>query len=80
MNVDIDTINLVWTFGFVGFIIGSLISGFIFRRFCKAKGSKMWFLASSFFINGTLLIFIEMYNIFPFVMEKNSRGVFLLSF
>ncbi len=32
VNVDIDVINLVWTCGFLGYFVGSLLSGFSFRR------------------------------------------------
>ena len=64
LDVEIDTVNLVWTFGFVGFIIGSLATGFVFRRFCKAKQSKMWFLASTFSINGLIMIGIPFINDF----------------
>ena len=33
VGVDIDTINLVWSFGFLGYITGALITGFTFKRF-----------------------------------------------
>ncbi len=32
VDVDIDTINLVWTFGFTGFFIGAFITGQVFKR------------------------------------------------
>ena len=64
LDVNIDTINLVWTFGFVGFVIGSLVAGFVFRQFCKAKQSKMWFLATTFMINGVIMLSIPFINDF----------------
>ena len=76
LDVEIDTVNLVWTFGFVGFIIGSLAAGFVFRRFCKAKQSKMWFLASTFSINGLIMIGIPFINDFKGVLI--SEDIFIL--
>ena len=32
VGVSIDTINLLWTFQFFGFMVGSISSGFIFKR------------------------------------------------
>ena len=75
LDVEIDTVNLVWTFGFVGFIIGSLAAGFLFRRFCKAKQSKMWFLASTFSINGLIMIGIPFIN--DFKGSLISEGIFI---
>ena len=76
LDVEIDTVNLVWTFGFVGFIIGSLAAGFVFRRFCKAKQSKMWFLASTFSINGLIMIGIPFIN--DFKGSLISECIFIL--
>ena len=36
VGVSIDTINLLWTFQFFGFMVGSISSGFIFKRL------KLW--------------------------------------
>ena len=33
VEVKIDLINLVWTFGFAGYVIGALVTGFIFKRY-----------------------------------------------
>ena len=76
LDVEIDTVNLVWTFGFVGFIIGSLAAGFVFRRFCKDKRSKMWFMASTFSINGLIMIGIPFIN--DFKGSLISEGIFIL--
>ena len=33
-NVDVakDTINLLWTFGFLGYLVGSFATGFVFKE------------------------------------------------
>ena len=65
VGVDIDTINLVWTFGFLGFTIGSLVSGFIFRRFCSTPKSKMGFLWITMFLNGAVMTSLPFISSFP---------------
>ena len=32
VGVDIATINLLWSFQFFGFLLGSIASGFVFKR------------------------------------------------
>jgi MFS family permease len=32
VGVGVDLINLVWTFGFLGYVVGSLIAGMVFKR------------------------------------------------
>ena len=32
VGVDIDTINFVWSFGFLGYMAGSLAAGVIFKQ------------------------------------------------
>lgn len=56
VNVDIDTINLVWTFGFFGYMLGAIGTGFIFRRFCSTNARKMAFLSSNMLLTGALMI------------------------
>ena len=33
VGVEIDVINLVWSFGFLGYIGGALATGFIYKRY-----------------------------------------------
>ena len=32
VGVNIDTINLVWSFGFAGYVLGSVSTGFIYKK------------------------------------------------
>lgn len=32
VGVNIDTINLVWSAGFAGYLVGSLATGFVYKR------------------------------------------------
>ena len=46
-GVDIATINLVWTFGFFGYMVGSLATSFIFKEYMKSDKAKLVFLAAT---------------------------------
>ena len=61
-GVDIATINLVWTFGFFGYMVGSLATSFVFKEYIKSEKAKLSFLAITICITGVsskqkLLIF-----------------------
>ena len=32
VGVNIDTINILWTFGFAGYVVGAIATGFIYKR------------------------------------------------
>ena len=32
VGVEVDTINLLWSFGFFGFAVGAVAAGFLFKR------------------------------------------------
>ena len=35
VGVNIDVVNLVWTAGFGGYVIGALATGFVYKRYIK---------------------------------------------
>ena len=51
-GVDIATINLVWTFGFFGYMVGSLATSWMFASRFRSDGSKLAFLATTIAITG----------------------------
>ena len=51
-GVDIATINLVWTFGFFGYMVGSLATSFVFKEYIKSEKAKLSFLAITKCITG----------------------------
>ena len=51
-GVDIATINLVWTFGFFGYMIGSLGTSFIFKEYLKKDWAKLVFLSVTICLTG----------------------------
>ena len=50
--MDIATVNLVWTFGFFGYMVGSLTTSFVFKEFIKSEKAKLVFLSVTIFITG----------------------------
>ena len=53
LDLDTQTINLVWTLGFLGFLIGSLITSHIFTNFLKTSTMKMVFMSLVLILIGT---------------------------
>jgi hypothetical protein len=82
VGVNIDTINLVWTFGFFGYMVGALLAGFIFRQFCPTSGKKMAFLATTMALNGALMIVVPLtssFGVLVFVrcLQNVALGAFI---
>ena len=61
-GVDIDTINLVWSFGFFGYMVGSLGTSFIFKEYLKKDWAKLVFLAVTICVTGGGWKISEMLN------------------
>ena len=55
VGVDIDVINLVWTFGFAGYFVGSMATGAIFKHYFRSEMSKMCFLTFTIGLNGVMM-------------------------
>ena len=60
--MDIDTINLVWSFGFFGYMVGSLGTSFIFKEYLKKDWAKLVFLAVTICVTGVGWKISEMLN------------------
>ena len=73
-----DTINLVWTAGFLGYTVGSIVTGYVFRRFCTTNRKKMLFLWLTFFGNGAIMVSLPFINNFPgLVFARCLQNIFL---
>jgi predicted lipid-binding transport protein (Tim44 family) len=51
-GVAIDTVNFVWTFGFLGYLVGSLLTGLVFKRFIRTAAGKLVFLFATICLTG----------------------------
>jgi len=64
-GVAIDTINFVWTFGFFGFLVGSIVIGFTFQQHIKSARGKLIFLAATISTAGILTVALPLTSSFP---------------
>ena len=58
LATDTSTINLVWTLGFSGFLIGSILTSHIFTKYLTSSKLKLSFMSSILLLTGlsTLLM------------------------
>ena len=68
VGVNIDTINFVWTFGFFGFLLGSLAASLVFKRHVTTARAKLLFLFSTVLLGG----------VFTFVLPLTSSFAVLV--
>jgi len=52
VGTDIATINLLWTFGNFGYIVGCLATGMLYKRFLVSQTQKMLFLGITIALTG----------------------------
>ncbi len=55
VGVDIDTINLVWTFGFFGYFLGAILAGCVFKRFFRGALAKVAFVGGMSAASGLMM-------------------------
>jgi len=55
-GVAIDTVNFVWTFGFFGFLVGSLLTGFVYKKYITSARGKLTFLFINICLSGIFVI------------------------
>ena len=63
LQTDTQTINLVWTLGFLGFLVGSLITSHIFTRYLRTSLRKLMFMSSVMLLTGLATLCL------PFIMN-----------
>ena len=73
VDVDIDTINFVWSFGFAGYFLGALVAGFVFRRYFDSARGKVGFVGGTAAASGLLMC------ILPFIRNFGLLAVVRVS-
>ena len=64
LKTDTQTINLVWTLGFSGFLIGSLFTSNIFTKYLTTSQKKLSFMSFVLFLTGVSTLMMPfMYNL-----------------
>ena len=77
-GVDIDTINLVWTFGFFGYMVGSLGTSFIFKEYLKADWAKLVFLSVTICTTGAIMIILPFTSSFAVLVTARLLQILAL--
>ncbi|XP_040577207.1 sodium-dependent glucose transporter 1A isoform X1 [Lepeophtheirus salmonis] len=70
IDVSVDVINLAWSIQFIGYLIGSLISGIIFKRYLRNSKAKLVYMGSLMCIAGLSTLVI------PFLVNFPTMGLF----
>lgn len=76
--MDIDTINLVWSFGFFGYMVGSLGTSFIFKEYLKADWAKLVFLSVTICATGAIMILLPFTSSFAVLVTARLLQILAL--
>ena len=76
--MDIDTINLVWSFGFFGYMVGSLGTSFIFKEYLKADWAKLVFLSVTICATGAIMIILPFTSSFAVLVTARLLQILAL--
>ncbi len=79
VGVDIDTINLMWTFGFVGFLLGALFTGMVFKQYMRSTMAKVGYVGGVLALTGVLMAAIPFATSFPLLLALRFGQLFMLS-
>merc|ERR1711997_936361 len=77
-GVDIDTINLVCSFGFFGYMVGSLGTSFIFKEYLKADWAKLVFLSVTICATGAIMIILPFTSSFAVLVTARLLQILAL--
>ena len=68
LQTNTQTINLVWTLGFLGFLFGSLITSHIFTKYLVTSVRKLLFLSSVMLLTGLATLSLPFMNNMPLLL------------
>jgi len=83
LQTNTQTINLVWTLGFSGFLIGSLFTSYIFTKYLTSSHKKLIFMSFVLLLTGVSTILLPFMNNLPLLLlcrffqvsDPNSKDV-----
>jgi len=84
LQTDTQTINLVWTLGFSGFLIGSLFTSYIFTKYLTSSHKKLIFMSLVLLLTGISTILMPFMTNLPMLLlcrffQFLSYGIFITS-
>ena len=68
LETDTSTINLVWTLGFIGFLLGSLLIGTVFTRYITSSRGKLFFMFIVLLLTGLSTIVMPFMDNLPLLL------------
>ena len=80
LQTDTQTINLVWTLGFLGFLVGSLITSHIFTRYLRTSLRKLMFMSSVMLLTGLATLCLPFIMNLPLLLMARFIQVFTDAF
>lgn len=84
LQTNTQTINLVWTLGFSGFLIGSLFTSYIFTKYLTSSHKKLIFMSLVLLLTGISTILLPFMTNLPLLLlcrffQFLSYGIFITS-
>eukprot|EP00092_Neocalanus_flemingeri_P019142 GFUD01020736.1.p1 GENE.GFUD01020736.1~~GFUD01020736.1.p1 ORF type:complete len:479 (-),score=106.16 GFUD01020736.1:18-1454(-) len=84
LRTDTQTINLVWTLGFSGFLLGSLFTSNVFTKYLTTSHKKLSFMSLAHLLTGVSTLMMPFMANLPMLLlcrfvQFLSYGVFLTS-
>lgn len=84
LGTDTQTINLVWTLGFSGFLIGSLFTSYIFTKYLTSSNKKLIFMSLVLLLTGVSTFLMPFMPNLPMLLvcrffQFLSYGIFITS-
>ena len=68
LRTDTQTINLVWTLGFSGFLLGSLFTSNIFTKYLTTSNKKLRFMSLVLLFTGVSTLMIPFMSNLPILL------------
>jgi len=68
VEVSVDTINFIWTGRSIGFMITSVLTAVVFKKYCRQTWQKMAFLATAELITGAFVFLTPWASSFPVLL------------
>ena len=68
LQTNTQTINLVWTLGFSGFLIGSLFTSYIFTKYLTSSHKKLIFMSLVLLLTGISTILLPFMTNLPLLL------------
>ena len=80
LETDTSTINLVWTLGFIGFLLGSLLIGTVFTRYITSSRGKLFFMFIVLLLTGLSTIVMPFMDNLPLLLLCRFLQVTLIQY